>query len=126
LGARGYLGKTLLAEGKAEAALAMVQQENSGEFRQKYLPIVLRAVGRTADADDALQALVAKSAATDAYYVAMNYAYRGDHDLTFQWLERAYEQRDQGFREIVGEPLFRNVAQDARFRAFLRKMNLPE
>jgi hypothetical protein len=26
----------------------------------------------------------------------------------------------------VGEPLFRNVAQDARFRAFLRKMNLPE
>jgi TolB-like protein/tetratricopeptide (TPR) repeat protein len=126
LGARGYLGKTLLAEGKAKAALAMVQQENSGEVRQKYLPIVLRAVGRTADADAALQALVAKSAATDAYYVAMNYAYRGDHDLTFQWLERAYEQRDQGFREIVGEPLFRNVAQDARFRAFLRKMNLPE
>jgi hypothetical protein len=27
--------------------------------------------------------------------------------------------------EIVGEPLFRNIADDPRFKAFLRKMNLP-
>ena len=56
----------------------------------------------------------------------MNYAYRGDHDLALQWLERAYKQRDSGFVEIVGEPLFKNLASDPRYTAFLRKMNLPE
>ena len=43
-----------------------------------------------------------------------------------QWLERAYQQKDTGFVDIVGEPLFQNMADDPRYKAFLRKMNLPE
>jgi hypothetical protein len=61
-----------------------------------------------------------------AYYVAMTYAYRGDKDLAFQWLDRAYAQRDQGLKEIVGERLFNNIEIDPRYKAFLKKMNLPE
>jgi TolB-like protein/Tfp pilus assembly protein PilF len=121
-----YLGKTLLAEGKAEAALAMVQQESLEGDRLDILPIVLQVAGRQADADAALKLLAAKFADSDAYYVAMNYAYRDDHDLALQWLERAYKQKDIGFVEIVGEPLFKNLAADPRYKAFLRKMNLPE
>jgi hypothetical protein len=56
----------------------------------------------------------------------MTYAYRGDHDLAFQWLDRAYQQKDRSLEEILGEPLFKNLASDPRFKAFLRKMNLPE
>ena len=56
----------------------------------------------------------------------MNYAYRDDHDLALQWLERGYKQKNDGFEEIVGEPLFKNLAADPRYKAFLRKMNLPE
>lgn len=56
----------------------------------------------------------------------MNYAYRNDRDLALQWLERAYKQKDIGFVEIVSEPLFKNLANDSRFKAFLKKMNLPE
>ena len=56
----------------------------------------------------------------------MNYAYRDDHDLALQWLERAYRQKDTGFVEIIGEPLFKNLANDARYKAFLHKMKLPE
>ena len=122
---RSYLGKTLLAEGKPEAALAMVEQDTENA-RQALLPIVLHAVGRKADSDEALKSLIAKFADTQAYYVAMTYAYRGDRDLAFQWLERAYEQRDQSFRELVGEPLFKNIEGDPRYKAFLKKMNLPE
>ena len=124
--ARGYLAKTLLAEGKPEAALAMAQQEGDEANRLDILPIVLQAAGRQAEADEALKALATKYADTDAYFVAMNYAYRDDHDLALQWLERAYQQKDSGFVEIVGEPLFKNLANDARYKAFLRKMNLPE
>jgi tetratricopeptide (TPR) repeat protein len=126
LGARSYLGKTLLAEGKQEAALAMVQQEDNEEDQQMFLPIVLQAAGRKAEGDEALKALITKFADTEAYCVAMTYAYRGNHDLALQWLERAYQQKDQGLKEIVGEPLFKNMASDPRYKAFLRKMKLPE
>jgi TolB-like protein/Tfp pilus assembly protein PilF len=124
--ARAYLAKTLLAESKTEAALVMAEQEVDEANRLDVLPIVLRAAGRQAEADEALKALTSKFADSDAYYVAMNYAYRDNHDLALQWLERAYKQKDAGFVEIVGEPLFKNLAADPRYKAFRRKMNLPE
>jgi TolB-like protein len=124
--ARGYLAKTLLAEGKPEAALAMAQQERDEANRLDTLPIVLQAAGRHAEAEEALKALATKYAHSDAYCLAMNYAYRNDHDVALQWLERAYKQKDGGFMEIVGEPLFKNLANDPRYKAFLHRMNLRE
>ena len=120
------LTKTLLAEGKPEAALAIVQQEGNEEFRLAILPIVLQAVGRRADADEALKALTTKYAGSEAYSLATIYAYRNIPDLAFEWLDRAYQPKDLGRMEIVGEPLFKNIKSDPRYKAFLRKMNLPE
>jgi hypothetical protein len=57
--------------------------------------------------------------------VAMNHASRGDSDLAVEWLERAYERYEIPLTGIIGEPLFRNIAHDPRFIAFLKKMNLP-
>ena len=121
-----YLSKARLAEGKPEAALATLQQEHDEESRLVFLPIALQAVDRKVEADEALKTLIAKFADIDAYYVAMTYAYRGDHDLALQWLERAYTQKDVTLVEIVGEPFLKNLAGDARYKAFLKKMNLPE
>jgi TolB-like protein/lipoprotein NlpI len=123
--ARSYLGKTLLAEGKPEAALSTVQSANTDE-NLIFLPIALQAAGHQHESDVALQALTAKSAGSRAYYVAMTYAYRNERDLAFQWLDRAYQQREQNFVEFVGEPLFKNLVKDARYKAFLNKMNLPQ
>jgi hypothetical protein len=86
----------------------------------------LKAAGRQAESDEAFKLLIAQYADTQAYYVAMTFAYRGDRDLAFRWLDRAYEQRDQGFIAFVGEPLFKNIEGDPRYKAFLKKMNLPE
>ena len=70
--------------------------------------------------------MIARWATVGAYFVAQAYSYRGDHDLALEWLERAYEQRDPNLiLDIVAEPLFRGMANDPRFKAFLRKMNLP-
>jgi TolB-like protein/tetratricopeptide (TPR) repeat protein len=122
--ARPYLAKTLLAEGKPEAALTMMQTPESES--QFFLPIVLQAAGHQRESDEALKALATGFADTQAYYVAMTYAYRNDRDVAFQWLERAYQQKEQHFVEFVGEPLFKNLVKDPRYKAFLKKMNLPE
>jgi TolB-like protein/tetratricopeptide (TPR) repeat protein len=124
--ARPYLGKTLLAEGKPEAALAMVQTQDNENASQLFLPILLQAAGHQPESDEALKTLITKFGDSQAYYVAMTYAYRDNRDLALQWLERAFKQKEQKFVEIVGEPLFKNLANDLRYKAFLKKMNLPE
>ena len=123
---RVSLGKTLLAEGKPDDALAMLQQQKDEDRRLLLLPIFLQATGQHAEADEALQAQMAQWADAGAYYVAMTYAYRGDRDSALQWLERAYQQKDHDLAGIAGEPLFKNLADDPRYKAFLRRMNLPE
>ena len=56
-----------------------------------------------------------------------NYAYRNDRARAMQWLNRAYDQREAKVAiEIVGESLFRNVADDPAYKALLHKLNLPE
>ena len=115
----------LLAQGKAEEALAVVQQDKRRRRTVELLPVFLQAVGRQVEADKALTAQIAHWANTGAFYVAMTYAYRGDHDLAIEWLERAYKQKDPWLPNILGEHLFKSMADDPRYKAFLRKMNLP-
>jgi hypothetical protein len=45
--------------------------------------------------------------------------------LLFEWLERAYRQRDGGLVQIKGDRLLRNLERDPRYNVFLKKMNLP-
>jgi TolB-like protein/lipoprotein NlpI len=122
-----YLAKTLLADGKPELALAQIQQEPTEGERLDILPMALYAVGRETEANAALQSLIQKFADTDAYWIAANYACRNDRARALQWLNRAYDQREAKVAiEIVGESLFRNVADDPAYKALLRKLNLPE
>jgi tetratricopeptide (TPR) repeat protein len=123
---RIYLGKTLLVRGDPQAALAMVRQEPDEPIRLLYLPIVLEAAGLRNEAEEALKDQIAEWAETGPYFVAQTYAYRGDHNRALEWLERAYDKRDVGLVEMYGEPLLDDIADDPRFKAFLRKMKLPE
>jgi TolB-like protein/DNA-binding winged helix-turn-helix (wHTH) protein len=118
------LAKTLLMEDKPEAAVAILQKEDDEENALSILPIALQAAGNQSAADETLKVLLTKYAHSDAYFVAMTYAYRGDHALALQWLEKAYLQKDTSLVEIMGEPLFKNFVADPRFNAFLRKMKL--
>jgi TolB-like protein/DNA-binding winged helix-turn-helix (wHTH) protein/tetratricopeptide (TPR) repeat protein len=123
---RPNLAMTLIALGRPKEALAIAQQEPEEETRLECLAIALDAAGKPIDAENALQILSTKYGNTSAYYVAMTYANRGDVDRAMKWLERAYKQRDPSLVLITGERLFRKVATDPRYKAFLHKMNVPE
>jgi serine/threonine-protein kinase len=58
--------------------------------------------------------------------IARVYAWRGEKDQAFEWAERAYQQRDTGLAWLKIDSGFRTLREDPRFRALLRKMNLPE
>ena len=80
--------------------------------------------GTAAEADQALANLVARVGPRDPSSVADAYAWRGDADRAFEWLERAYEQR-VGLSEVKADPLLRKIRGDPRYAALLRKMKLP-
>jgi hypothetical protein len=103
-----------------------MEQETDEIWRLAGLPLVYHALGRHRESDAALAALESKYAREAAYQIAEVHAFRGEADLAFQWLERAYDQRDGGLVDIKGEPLLRGLAGDPRYKAFLRKMKLPE
>jgi adenylate cyclase len=128
-GGHAWLGYVLLAQGKFEAALTKMQQERPDSRRDTGLAIVYHAMGRRIESDAALTQLIRERAQDAAYDIAQVYAYRGELDRAFTWLERAYRQKDEELFYIKGirsDPLMKKFAADPRYAAFLRKMNLPE
>ena len=121
-----YFTKTLIMQGKSAEALQLAEREPIPSLQLASHSIALHAAGRKADADNSLQGLLSEWSDSAAYYIAQVYAYRRENDRALEWLERAYRQKDIGLDEIVGEHMFSGLSGDPRYKAFLRKMNLPE
>jgi TolB-like protein/Tfp pilus assembly protein PilF len=119
------LGRLLLLKGQPEAALEQMRLEKEETFRAIGLPLVYHALGMEAESEAALAELKARYADGAAYQIAQVHAYRGELDAAFEWLERAYAQRDSGLAEIKDDPINRALEADPRYADFLRKLRLP-
>jgi TolB-like protein/DNA-binding winged helix-turn-helix (wHTH) protein len=120
-----YLGKILIAEEKPQAALVEIEKEPNEWEKLTGLALAYHALGRERDSSAALADLIAKHDTDWAYQIAQAYAFRGESDKSFEWLERAYKQRDPGLPLIKTEPLFKNLRHDSRYTELLKKMHLP-
>jgi tetratricopeptide (TPR) repeat protein len=123
-GTYGNLALMLSAMGRHEEALAEAQREPDEAYRLANVPIVLDAMGRHAEADALLAEFIAKFGDVGAYQVALVLGARGDVDGAFDWLGRAYQQRDGGLAEFLSQPLLDSLRNDPRWEAFVRKMGL--
>jgi len=121
-GAHAQLGKVLMLKGDATGALAEIEQEKSEGDRMIGLPMAYCALGRKADADAALNALIAKYEKDAPYNIAYVYAFCGDADKAFEWLGKAVAYQDGGLAEIATENLFDKIHSDPRWLPFLRKI----
>jgi TolB-like protein/Flp pilus assembly protein TadD len=121
-GTHAQLGNALLLKGDAQGALAEIEQETAESWKMFGLPMVYHALGRKADSDTALAAAIAKYEKDGPSNIACVYAFRGDTDKAFEWLDKAVEYSDSGTADIVAEPLFGKIHTDPRWQAFLRKV----
>jgi serine/threonine protein kinase/tetratricopeptide (TPR) repeat protein len=120
------LSLTLLAQGRAEEALAVAAQEPVEAMRLCALGIIYDAQGRGAEADGALRELIERHAEEGAAQIAEVHAARGEIDSAFEWLERAYAQRDGGIIDIKSLLSYRSLHGDPRWAVFLKKMGFEE
>jgi TolB-like protein/Flp pilus assembly protein TadD/tRNA A-37 threonylcarbamoyl transferase component Bud32 len=120
------LGTLQLLEGRAQDALETFRKIDNEGFRLSSVAMAEHTLGHARESQQALEQVIAQHAAGAAFQIAEIYAWRGEKDQAFDWLERAYRQRDGGLVDIKTDPPLADLHDDPRYKAFLRKMNLPE
>jgi TolB-like protein len=118
------LGRTLLHKGELRSALAAMESEVQAHYRNTGLSMVYRAMGRSAESDAALQAVIQDHADLAAVQIAEAYIFRGEWDKAFEWLEYSLRIRDAGLTYTLGINALEGVSHDPRWQPFLRRLGL--
>jgi TolB-like protein/Tfp pilus assembly protein PilF len=119
-------GVALIWLGDPTAAITEIKRQSNEMEQASGLALAYHALGRAADSNAELRRLIADGAGSYAYEIAEVSAYRGERDEALKWLERAYVQKDAVLKWVARDPTLAKLESDMRFKAFLRKMNLPE
>ncbi|HEX4638111.1 MAG TPA: adenylate/guanylate cyclase domain-containing protein [Chthoniobacterales bacterium] len=124
--AHAGLGLAYLLQNKFEEA-ATEAQADAGEWARLLIVSCARwAQKRVQESDAAVNQLIKDAGEVAAYQIAETYAYRGENDKAFEWLERARRQRDPGLAGSHKDPLLENLHADSRWNAFLHNMGLAD
>jgi len=119
------LAEVELLDKKPAAALAAAERSASDVHKRCSKAMALHDLGRTAEAQGVLDGLISHYAQSGAWQIAQVYAWFGESDKAFEWLDRAYVQRDSGLPALKYSPMLRGLRGDPRYSALLAKMNLP-
>jgi tetratricopeptide (TPR) repeat protein len=118
------LGQVYLARGQPEAALQEMNQEAVEVWSLLGIAMSYYASGRKAKSDEAMADYIGEFQKSCAYQIAELRAFRDEIDSAFEWLERAYKERDAGLAEMKTDWALRNLHSDPRWEPFLEKMGL--
>jgi tetratricopeptide (TPR) repeat protein len=125
LAARMVLSQIYVMQGRPQDALPEIELVRDDLIRAFLYPIAYYALGRKKESDASLSELVTKYHEGSAYQIAQVYAFRNQSDEAFEWLDRAYAQRDDDLTVTKVDPLLKSLHNDPRFAALLKKLNLP-
>ncbi len=126
LGARGIWSVSALLTGRVDEAIVIAEQDTPGWSRQYALALAYWQKGRKSDADTALRELEKSFAESAAYQVGEVYAYRGERDNAFAWLERAVQQRDPGIVALKSDRLLESLHSDPRWTTLMQRTGLAD
>ncbi len=82
--------------------------------------------GRRDEAGKFLKELKESSNGWSVLWIAEVYAALGDKDQAFEWLEKAYRDRNFTFEFLKYEPYWDSLRSDPRFKDLLRRIGLPQ
>jgi tetratricopeptide (TPR) repeat protein len=125
IGLQYRIGLVLLAQGDIFAALETMEKEPEDGFRLQGIAVVQHAMGDALASDAALQELIECCTGGGAFQIAGVYAFRGEIDTAFYFLEQAYDYPDAGIIVMKTDPLLVNLHDDPRWGPLLDKMGLP-
>jgi serine/threonine protein kinase/tetratricopeptide (TPR) repeat protein len=120
-----YLGFAELFDGNPTKALAVFRRHSAQWVRDFGTALVQHSLGDDRASRQALESLIANASETAPYQIAEVYAWRGERDKAFEWLERAYATRDPGLCYVKSDQFLHSLQGDPRHAAMLARLKLP-
>jgi serine/threonine protein kinase len=125
-----WLSYPYTQKGMYEEAIATLQkwtEQSKGWYEPlANLGVVYAYSGKRKEAGKILEELpkLKEQRIFSSYFMALIYAALNQKDQAFEWLERAYEERNLWIVNIKVDPIFDSIRSDPRYKALLKKMNL--
>ncbi|HEX7128472.1 MAG TPA: tetratricopeptide repeat protein, partial [Rhodanobacteraceae bacterium] len=128
-GADGFssqLAFALMGQGQMDRAITAANADPDEADRLQALAVIWYARGDKPKAQQALDEMIRDVGKVAPGLIAEVYAYKGDLDQAFTWLDRAVQARDPTAVTIYEAPMdLTALHEDPRFAAFCRKIGLP-
>ncbi len=121
---RAFQALAIFQQNRAPEAIAIAQQEPDPLWKAYALAMAYWANGDRARSDAELQVLIRDNPKGAATQIAGLYAQRDDEAAMFKWLQVARDAGDPGIVEIRYMPFVSRYAEDPRFIALLRELDL--
>jgi len=112
-----------LARGAFDEAEHEAQQETNQDLKDLSLTLVHQARDKRT-ADVALHDFIERHQKDSPFYIASVYAFRGDADNAFAWLDRALDTHDVSTMDLLQTPYFARFRSDPRFAKFCVKLGV--
>jgi tetratricopeptide (TPR) repeat protein len=119
-----YLARFELLRGNVDAAATAAEAEVSERYRLILRAFVLASRKDRVAADRVMQEVIERFSDREAGYIGEYYAWAGEPDLAFTWLERAREHRETTVVWSLGQRTLDKLHTDPRWPAFVRKLGL--
>jgi len=115
------IGLALVLKGQPEAALEEFAQEPDEAAMLHGRVLALYSLGRQQEFEESLAALIESEGEKSPEWIAQAYAWAGDTDAAFEWLNRAIELSAVNVSGQFAEPYFRPMHDDPRWAQFLAR-----
>ena len=119
-----YASHIELLAGRPRAGIAAMPATKE-DGNQIVLAMLYYSAGQKAESQRSLDIVLARHSNVWGYQIAQIYAWRGEKDKAFEWLERSYQSHDGGLSYLVYDRMLHSLHSDPRYAALLKKLNLP-
>ena len=123
---KSWLAASLAEQGRPEEGLQYLDFDSENSWQKIMSAIVLHSLGRHEEERQMQQFMIDERSDSMAFFIAMTYAWHGDPDTAFEWLDIAYEQRDLYLHHLSFNSRLANLHDDPRWEKILGKMGLLE
>jgi tetratricopeptide (TPR) repeat protein len=109
-----------------DEALDSIENEKVAGYRYYGKAIAFFAMGRRTESDQCLEELISEHERSNhwSFQIAIVYAFKGETDKAFEWLERAYDDHDAGVPMTKVTRHLKSLHADPRWDVFLDKIGL--
>jgi DNA-binding winged helix-turn-helix (wHTH) protein/tetratricopeptide (TPR) repeat protein len=110
-----------ILEGRYEQALRIVETWPEGDARDHSLALIYHGLGRDEEASERLESLKAAKTWANKIRVAEVYAYRGEIEEAFRWLQNPDSNRPEDSEPLLyASPFLKPLHEDARWAHVVR------